>query len=163
MSFLPLFFPNGHICAFIPSDVQSSCLPQFNIINPGCQLIWMKVSLPNISKFICTPCRSPVSTNHKLLFDYPVESVDTIILQPPCSEITILHDFNVYIPNWLTHSSLITSLDSHDAEAFGIVNALSQVISDSTYIPNRSEDKANMLNMFLTSNLDIYSNPGLVM
>ena len=43
------FFPNGGVCAFIRSDVQSSRLPQFDFANPGFQLIWMKVSLPNTS------------------------------------------------------------------------------------------------------------------
>ena len=31
----PSFFPNGGICAFIRSDVQSSRLPQFDLANPG--------------------------------------------------------------------------------------------------------------------------------
>ena len=33
------FFPNGGVCAFIRSDVQSSHLPQFDLVNPGFQLI----------------------------------------------------------------------------------------------------------------------------
>ena len=55
-------FPNGGVCAFICSDVQSSRLPQFDLANPGFRLIWMKVCLPNTSKFICTLYRSPNST-----------------------------------------------------------------------------------------------------
>ena len=35
-------FPNGGVCAYVHSDVQSSRLPQFNLVNPGFQLIWMK-------------------------------------------------------------------------------------------------------------------------
>jgi len=73
--------------------------------------------------------------------------------------LTILGDFNVYNPNWLTHSPDITSLAGHDAEAFVIVNDLSQLISEPTPIPDRSGDKANRLNLFLTSSPDIYSNP----
>ena len=46
-----------------------------------------------------------------------------------------------------------------DAEAFAIVNDLSQLISEPTRIPDRSGDKANTLGLFLTSNPDIYSNP----
>ena len=46
-----------------------------------------------------------------------------------------------------------------DAEAFAIVNDLSQLISEPTRIPDRSGDKANTLDLFLTSNPDIYCNP----
>ena len=35
------FLANGGVCAFIRSDVQSSRLPQFDLANPGFQLIWM--------------------------------------------------------------------------------------------------------------------------
>jgi len=35
-------FPNGGVCAFICSDLQSSRLPQFELLNPGFQLIWLK-------------------------------------------------------------------------------------------------------------------------
>ena len=39
------------------------------------------------------------------------------------------------------------------------MNNLSQFISEPTRIPDRSGDKANTLDLFLTSNPDIYSNP----
>ena len=152
-------FPNGGIYAYVGSDVQSSHLPQFDLVNPGFQLIWMKISLPNTPKLICTLYRSPNSTNHELLFDHLYKTIDTITLQSPCSEITILGDFNVYNPNLLTHSPHITSPAGRDAEAFAIVNDLSQLISEPIRIPDRSGDKANTLDLFLTSNPDIYSNP----
>ena len=47
------FFLNGGVCAFIRSDVQTSRLPQFYFLSPGFQLISLKISLPNTSKFIC--------------------------------------------------------------------------------------------------------------
>ena len=119
----------------------------------------MKFSLPNTSKFICTLYRSPNSTNHELLFDHLSKTIDTITLQSPRSEIIILGDLNVYNPNWLTHSPHITSPAGRDAEAFAIVNDLSQLISEPTRIPDRSGDKANTLDLFLTSNPDIYCNP----
>jgi len=83
----------------------------------------------------------------------------TITLQSPHSEITVLGDFNVYNPNWLTHSPNIISPAVRDAEAFAIVNNLSQLISEPTQTPDHSEDKANALDLFLTSNPEIYSNP----
>ena len=84
---------------------------------------------------------------------------DTLTLQSPHSEFTVLGDFNVYNPNWLTHYPHITSPAGHDAEAFAIVNDLLQLISEPTHAPYCSGDKANTLNLFLTSNPDIYSNP----
>ena len=65
----------------------------------------------------------------------------------------------MYNPNWLTHSPHITSPGGCDAEAFAIVNDLSQLISEPRRIPDRSGNKANTLNLFLTSNPDIYCNP----
>ena len=89
------FFSNGGVCAYVRSDVQSSRLPQFDLVNPGVQLIWMKISLPHTSKFICTLYRSPNSTNHELLFDHLFKTIGTITLQSLRSEITVLGDFNV--------------------------------------------------------------------
>ena len=155
------FFPNGGISAYVCSDVQSFYLPQIDLINPGFQLIWMKIFLPNTSKFICALYRSPNSTNHELLFDHLSKTIGAITLQSPRSEITILGDFNVYNPNWLTHSPHITSPAGHDAEAYAIVNGLSQLISEPTRILDRPGDKANTLDLFPTSNPDIYSNPVL--
>jgi len=119
----------------------------------------MKISLPHTSKLICTLYRSPNSTNHELLFDHLSKTIDTITLQSPSSEITVLGDFNVYNPNWLTHSPHITSPAGRNAEAFAIANNLSQLISEPTHIPDRSGDKANTHHLFLTSNSDIYSSP----
>ena len=119
----------------------------------------MKVSLLSTSKFICTLCHSPKLTNHELLFDHLYKTIDTITLQSPCSEFTILGDFNVCNPNWLSHSPHITSPAGCDAEAFAIVNDLSQLISEPTCTPDCSGDKANTFNLFLTSNPGIHFNP----
>ena len=119
----------------------------------------MKIFLPNTSKFTCTLCRLPNSINHEFLFDHLSKTIDTITLQSPRSEITILAEFNAYNPNWLTHSPHITSPAGSDAEAFDTVNNLSQLISEPTRIPDRSGDKANTLDLALTSNPDSYSSP----
>ena len=108
---------------------------------------------------ICTLYRSPNSTNHNLLFDHLSKSIDTITLHSLRSEIIILGDFNFHNPDWLTHSSHITSPAGHDAEAFAIVNDRSQLVSVPTRILDRSVDKANTLDLFLTSNPDVYAKP----
>ena len=117
MSCFP-FFPNVGVCAFIRSDKQSSHLPQFDLLIPGFQLIWMKISFPNTSKFICTLYRSPNSTNQEVLFDHLFKSIETITLHSPRSEVIILGDFNVHNPHWLTLCSHCTSPAGRDGEDF---------------------------------------------
>ena len=65
-------------------------------------------------------------------------------------------------PNWLTHSSNLTSPAGRDAEAFATVNDLSQLMLEPTCIPDRTGDKAKTRNLFLALNPDIYSNRILV-
>ena len=134
------FLPNGAVCAFIRSDVQTLHLKRFNLSNPGFQLIWLKISLPHVTMYICTIYRSPNSKYHELLFDHFSKSIETINLQSPSSEIIVLDDFNI-------------------AEAFAIVNELTHVISEPTRVPDRAGDKANTLDLFLTSNPSINSPP----
>ena len=153
------FFPNGGVCAFIHSDVQTSRLTQFDVSNSGFQLIWLKISLPGTYKFISTLYRSPNSNNNGLLFDHLSKSIDAITLQSPCSEIIILGGFNFHNSDWLIYSSNITNPAGHHAEAFAIVNDLTQLFSEPTRIPDRSRDKANTLNLFLTSDPSIYFKP----
>ena len=119
----------------------------------------MKISLPHTKKYICTLYRSPNSISHELLFDNLSKSIETITLQPPRSEIIVLGDLNIHNSNWLSYSSNFTNLAGHEAEAFAIVNDLTQVNSEPTRVPDRAGDKANTLDLFLTSNPSIYSPP----
>ena len=148
---------------YVRSDVQSSRLPQFDLANPGFQLIWMKIFLPHTSKFICTLYCSPNSPNHEILLGHLFKRIDTITLQSPHSEITVLGDLTVYNTNWLTHSLHITSPAGRDAEAFAIVNDLSQLISELIRIPDHPGNKAYTLDLILASNPDIYFNPLLIL
>ena len=153
------FFPNGGFYAFSRSDVQTLHFKQFDFSNPGVQLFWLKISLPHATKYICTLYRSPNSNNHELLFDHLSKSIETITLQSPRSEMVVLGDFNVYNSDWLSYSSNVTNPASPDAEAFAIVNDLTQVISEPKRVPDHAGDKANTLDLFLTSNPSIYSPP----
>ena len=64
--------------------------------------------------------------------------------------------------DWLTFSSNVTYPAGRDGEAFAIVNYLTQqVISEPTRVPDRAGDKANTLDLFLTSNPSIYSPPNV--
>ena len=150
------FFPIG-ACTFVRSDVQTLHLKQFDLSNPGFQLFWLKISLPHATKYICTLYRSPNSNNHELLFDHLSKSIETITLQSPRSEIILLGDFNIHNSDWLSYSSNVTNPAGREAEAFAIVNDLTQVISEPSRFPDRAGDKANTFDLFLTSNPSIYS------
>ena len=110
-------------------------------------------------EWICTLYGSPNSNNHELLFDHLSKSIETITLQPPRSEIIVLGDFNIHNSGWLSYSSNVTNPAGREAEAFAIVNDLTQVISEPTRVPDRAGDKANTLDLFLTSNPSICSPP----
>ena len=139
--------------------MQTLHLKQFDLSNPGFKLFWLKVSLPHATKYICTLYRSPNSNKHELLFDHLSKSIETITLQSPRSEIIVLGDFNIHNSGWLSYSSSVTNPAGREAEAFAIVNDLTQVISEPTRVPGRAEGKANNIDLFLTSNPRIYSPP----
>ena len=151
-------FPNGGVCAFIRSDVQTLHLKQFDLSNPGFQLFWLKISLPDATKNIFTLYHSPNSNNHELLFDHLSKSIETITLQSPRSDVIVLGK-NIHISDWLSYSSNVTNPAGRATEAFAIFNYLRQVISEQTRVPDRAGDKADTLDLFLTSNPSIYSPP----
>ena len=66
-----------------------------------------------------------------------------ITLQSPCSEIIFLGDFNVHNSDWLTYSSNVTITAGRDAEAFAIVNDLTQV----TVNPDCAGGKSNTVDL----------------
>ena len=101
----------------------------------------------------------PNSNNHELLFDHLSKSIETITLQSPRSEIIVLGDFNVHNSVWLSYSSNVTNPAGLEAEAFAIVNDLTQIISEPTRVPDRARDKANTFFIFLISN---HSGPLLI-
>ena len=137
--------------------MQTLQLKQFDLSNPSFQLFWLKVSLAHTTKYIFTLYRSPNSKNYELLFDYLSKSIEAITLQSPRSEIIVLGDFNIHNSDWLSYSSNVTNPADREAEAFAIVNDLTQVISEPTRVPDRAGDKANTLDLFLTSNRSNHS------
>ena len=137
--------------------MQTLHLKQFDLSNPGFHLFWLKISPPHATKYICTLYRSPNSYNHDVLFNHLSNSIETITLQSPRSEIIVLGNFNVHNSDWLTFSSNVTNPAGREAEAFAIINDLTQVISEPTRVPDCAGDKANSLDLLLTSNPSIYS------
>ena len=159
MSYFPRSSLIDGVCAFNRSDVQTLHLKQFDLSNPGLQLFWLKISLPNAIQYICTLYRSPNSNNHELLFDHLSKSIETITLQSPRSEIIVLGDFNINNTDSLSYFSNVINPAGREAGAFAIVNDLTQVISEPTSLPDGAGDKENTLDLFLTSNPSTYSPP----
>ena len=76
------FVPNGGLCAFFRSDVQTSHLTQFNLLNAGFQLIWLKTKILPVPIFLnsfALYC-APNSKSHELLYDYLPKSIGANIL-----------------------------------------------------------------------------------
>lgn len=118
-------------------------------------MLWLKVSLPHHTKYICCLYRSPNDNNHSLLFDHLTYCIESFQLASPSSEIIILGDLNVHNSNWLSHSRH-TDRAGAEAEEFSILNDLSQLVNTPTRIPDRVTDFANTLDLFLTSKPDLY-------
>ena len=61
------FYQNGGVCAFIRSDVQASRPKHYDVSITGFQLSWLKISLPDTSKYTCILYRSPNSINYSII------------------------------------------------------------------------------------------------
>ena len=150
------FRPKAGVCAFVRSDIPASHLSHMDLSDPFFQLIWLKLNLPSLSKFICCLYRSPNSNSHSALFDHLSKSIESILQSSPSSEIIILGDFNVHNTSWLKHSSSTDAAGS-EAEVFSILNDLTQLVTSPTRIPDRPGDHPNTLDLFLTNKPSIYS------
>ena len=143
------------VCAFVHSSIPATRLPDFDICCAGYQLLWLKVSLPRHSKIYCCIYRSPNCNDYVALFTYLTTSFESLILQYPSCEIIILGDFNVHNAEWLTYSKGANRAGI-EAESFAIINGLTQLITSPTRIPDRASDSANTLDLFLTTDPNIY-------
>lgn len=157
----PAFLRHGGLCAFIRSDVQASRLKEFEISNSDFQLIWFRFIQNNRSKFVCALYRSPNSSSVSPLFDHLSLCIEQILASSPSAEICFLGDFNAHNSSWLSHSPPVSNAAGREAEAFAIINSLEQLISDPTRVPDRDGDRANTLDLFLTSHPAIYQTPSV--
>ena len=153
------FFPNGGVCAFICSNVQTLHLKQFDLSNPGLQLFWLKVSLPRATKYICTLYHSPNSeTMNFFATTFPNQ------LKPSLFSLHALKSLFLVISTYTTPTGSPIPLMSPTLlvgklRSLPLLKALTQVISEPTRVPDCAGDKANSLDLFLTSNPSIYSPP----
>ena len=106
------------------------------------------VSSYSKTKFICSVCLSPNSTDYPKYFGYLNSKIEHI-LSSSLSEIIILDDFNAQ------HRQRLSS-SSHDpagelAYQFSIQSNLEQLVHLPTRITDRLGDEPNILDLFLTS------------
>ena len=150
------FRPKAGVCTYVRADLPVSRQTRYEQSNSDFQLLWLKISIPHSTKFICTIYRSPNSSGHQDLFDHLTASIEHITQHNPSSEIVILGDFNIHNSDWLTHSTH-SDASGIECEAFSILNDLSQLVNDPTRVPDRPNQAANTLDLFLTSKPSIYS------
>ena len=146
------------VCAYVKSNVAVTRVTSFEKSCKDYQLLWLKVSLHNSSKHICCLYRSPNNPEISPLLEHLTNCIESIQENSPTSEIIILGDFNVHNADWLRYSSSkgIKKVHGTETETFAILNCLTQLVKDPTHIPDIAEQKANTLDLYLTSKPEIY-------
>ena len=134
-------------------------LKQFDLSNTAFQLLWLKVSLPRATKYICTLYHSPNSeTMNFFATTFPNQ------LKPSLFSLHALKSLFLVISTYTTLTGSPIPLISPTLlvgklRSLPLLKALTQVISEPTGVPDCAGDKANSLDLFLTSNPSIYSPP----
>ena len=113
-------------------------------------VLWLKITIRNKTRSICSLYRSPTDDRYHQLFQYLSEKVDWIQANCPSSEVIILGDFNVHNSDWLVHSNRTDEVGRR-AEAFAISCNLSQMVDCPTRVPSNPSDFQNLLDLYLTS------------
>lgn len=146
----------GGVCAYVHNSVAASRLPHFDHISSDFQLLWLKLSLPQSNHYFCLLYRSPNSVDASL-FDVLSLAIESTLVSDPSAHVSVLGDFNIHNSEWLLHSAGTTAL-GREAEAFAIINNLSQLVDFPTRVPDRDGDRAHTLDLVLTTNPTLFSN-----
>lgn len=123
----------GGVCAYTRNDV--SCRRERNLETSSFDIIWLKVSASNVTKFVACVYRSPNDNSYQNFFDYLSDKVDHLVQTYPSSEVILLGDFNVHNSNWLKYSKG-PDAGGRAAENFAISRNLTQLIDVPTRIPD---------------------------
>jgi len=150
------FVKKGGLCIFIKSNIACKHLSDLDISDSRFQSSWIKVSSPDSSKFICTIYRSPNDSQTSSHFLKLSQQIEAILSDNPHSEICLLGDFNCHNSSWLSHS-FSTDAAGREIYDFSILNSLSQLVNSPTRVPDRSSDRPQTLDLFLTSHPSNYS------
>ena len=152
--FYSRFRRNFGVCLYVRSDL--SCQREETLEPKDFDVMWFKISTQRITKFICCLYRPPSDTQYRALFSSLSNTIDSLQINHPNAEIAIFGDFNVHNINWLTHSNT-NDEQGRQAESFAISSGLTQLVGEPTRIPDRDGEFASLLDLFLTTNPDLYT------
>merc|ERR1712121_243069 len=88
-------------------------------------------------------------------FEYLSSCHESLQISHPQAEILYLGDFNVHHTEWLSSSH--TDRGGIEAREFSILHGLDQLIQQPTRVPDRHDQASNTLDLFFTSNCDLFS------
>ncbi|MGH9705388.1 MAG: endonuclease/exonuclease/phosphatase family protein, partial [Candidatus Acidiferrales bacterium] len=148
------FRRNFGVCLFARSDL--SCQREEALEPKDFDVMWFKITTLQTTRFICCLYRPPSDKQFRALFSSLANTIDFLQINHPNAEIAILGDFNVHNTNWLKYSN--TNVDQgREAESFAISCGLTQLLDEPTRIPDRDGEFASLLDLFLTTNPEIYT------
>ena len=152
------FRAKGGVCAYYNTNTPVARL--MNLESPNFDAIWLKICLPTTTVIICfcyCPYTNPDHSNfdHSLFFEYLSSCHESLQISHPHAEILYLGDFNVHHTEWLSSSH--TDRGGVEALEFSILHGLDQLIQQPTRVPDRHDQASNILDLFFTSNCDLYT------
>jgi len=152
-SFIPVFFPHRGIALYIKNTLSFSRLKIYESrICAKFSFIWIKFQINDFETYFCFLYRSPElsSDNTATELDHLSHTIDNIYSKSPHAEIIIAGDFNVHNSQWLPHSHQ-TDLSGQYTEIFSLLNGMSQLVDQPTYIPRQTNQQNSLLDLFLTT------------
>jgi len=149
------YVKKGGVCVYIKANIACKHLSELDTSESRFQSSWIKVSLRDSSKFICVVYRSPNDTQTSTHLLRLSQQIESIFSDNPQAEICFLGDFNCHNSSWLSHS-FSTDAAGRELYEFAILNSLSQLVSGPTRVPDRSSDRPQTLDLFLTTHPSIY-------
>ncbi|MBM6549305.1 hypothetical protein H7673_10630 [Streptococcus dysgalactiae subsp. equisimilis] len=149
------FIFKAGVCAFVHDSAKITHLSDLDVSNREFQFLWLKLRVSSSNLYFCILYRSPNSSDCSVS-DLLSSRIENILQSDSTAQVTILGDFNVHNSDWLTHSASTTTL-GREAEAFAVINNLSQLVTFPTRVPDRSEEHAHTLDLLLTSNPSLIS------
>ena len=143
----------GGVCAYY--NINTPVARLMNLESPNFDAIWLKICLPTTTIILCF-CYCPYHNfNYPSFFQYLSTCHESLLTSHPHAEILFLGDFNVHHTDWL--SSTHTDLGGREAFEFSVLHDLEQIIHQPTRIPDRHDQASNILDLFFTSNPNLYS------
>ena len=148
----PRFRSKGGVCAYCNTNTPIARLVELE--SPNFDAIWLKISLPSITVFLCFLYFPPNSSPYVELFNYLSLCHESLLTSHPNAEVLFAGDFNVHHKEWLGSSS--DDRGGSDAFSFSLLNDLEQIIKHPTRIPDRRDHSSNTLDLLFTSNPSHY-------